>query len=217
MPVLTPLTPSYTGMPASTIAWPPGREFLPARMSWGAISSRSAWAAAYTGQTQRLTHLADRLRLTLELPPVLEPEAGRREAYFMAASAAGNWVLLHHFLRPVPLGTLRGTPTVAVAAAAGARTISITTTPGATLLAGDVLGHNGQLIQAGYNGGTADGAGAMLLELVLPLRRALPAGAALVWNQPTGAFQILSLDPSFEYGAGRVQAGLAVDLSEVYS
>jgi hypothetical protein len=217
MPVLTPVTPAYTGMPGSTISWPPGREFTPARMSWGAISSRSAWAAVYTGQTQRLTHLADRLRVSLELPPALEPQAGAREAYFMAASAAGNWIRLGHFLRPVPLGTLRGAPTVAVAAAAGARQITVNTTAGATLQAGDVLGFNGQLIQCGYGGAVADGGGTMLMPLVLPLRRALAATSALVWSAPTGAFQILSLDPTFAYSPGRVQAGLMVELAEVYA
>ena len=90
MTVLSPVVPAYTGEPGSTISWPTTREFQPARMQWGVSTSRTAWAAPYTGQTQRVSHLADRLRVTVELPLVARDLAGRREAYFMAASAAGK-------------------------------------------------------------------------------------------------------------------------------
>lgn len=217
MTVLAPVVPSYTGPPGSTIAWPTAREFQPSRLAWGVTTSRTGWASVYTGQTQRISHLADRLRVTMDLPLVLRDLAGGREAYLMAASAAGNWILLHHFQRPAPLGTLRGTPTVAATQAANSRELSITTTAGATLLAGDVLGVAGQLVQCGYGGAVADGAGAMVMPLVLPLRRAVAAGAAVTWDKPTGAFQILSLDPSFDYAAPQMQMGLTVELSEVYT
>ncbi len=217
MTVLAPLVPSYTGQPSSTISWPPEREFQPSRLQWGATTSRTAWASVYTGQTQRVSHLADRLRVTVELPLVARDLAGRREAYFMAASAAGNWIRLWHFQRPVPIGTLRGTPVTSASAAAGAREIAITTTAGATLAAGDVLGVANQLVQCGYEGAVADGAGAMVVPLVLPLRRALSSGAAVTWDKPTGTFQILSLDPTFDYTAPQLQMGLTAELAEVYA
>jgi hypothetical protein len=215
--VLAPLLPSYTGTPDSTISWPTAAEFRPARITWAVLTSRSAWAAPYTGQTQRLTHLADRLRVTLELPLCARDLAGRREAYLMAASAAGNWIRMWHMQRPAPVGTLRGAPVAAAAAAAGAREISITTTAGATMLAGDVLGTGGQLLQCAYEGATADGAGALVMPLVLPLRRAIAGGAALEWDKPAGTFQILSMDPSFDYAAPQMQMGLTVELAEVYA
>lgn len=217
MTVLSPVVPAYTGEPGSTISWPTTREFQPARMQWGVITSRTAWASVYTGQTQRVSHLADRLRVTVELPLVARDLAGRREAYFMAATSNGNWVRMWHMQRPAPIGTMRGTPTTSAAAAAGAREIAITTTAGATLAAGDVLGVANQLIQCGYEGATADGAGAMVVPLVLPLRRAISSGAAVTWDKPTGTFQILSLDPTFDYTAPQLQMGLSVDLAEVYA
>lgn len=217
MTVLAPVVPSYTGPPGSTISWPAAREFQPSRLAWGVTSSRTGWVSVYTGQTQRITHLADRLRVSMDLPLVLRDLAGAREAYLMAASAAGNWILLHHFQRPAPLGTLRGTPTVAATQAANSREISITTTAGATLLAGDVLGVAGQLVQCGYGGAVADGAGAMVMPLVLPLRRAVSSGAAVTWDKPTAAFQILSLDPTFDYVAPQMQMGLTIELREVYT
>ena len=217
MTVLVPIVPSYTGEPGSTISWPTAREFQPARMQWGVTTSRTAWASVYTGQTQRVSHLADRLRITVDLPLVLKDLAGAREAYFMAASAAGNWIRVWHFQRPRPVGTLRGSPVTSAAAAAGAREIAITTTAGATLAAGDVLGVANQLVQCGYGGAVAGAAGAMIVPLVLPLRRALSSGAAVTWDKPTGTFQILNLDPSFDYAAPSMQMGLTVELSEVYA
>ena len=217
MTVLTSLTPSYTAPPSSTIAWPTSKAFQPSRMSWGVITSRTAWAAVYTGQTQRVSHLADRLKLTLELPAVNKLLAGPREAYLMAAASAGNWISLHHFQRPVPLGTMRGSPVITTTQAANSREISITTTAGATLLAGDVLGVASQLIQVGYGGAVADGGGAMVVPLVLPLRRAVTAGAAVAWDKPTGTFQILSLDPMFDYAPRQLQMGVGIELAEVYT
>ncbi len=217
MTILAPIVPAYTGEPGSTISWPTAREFQPARLQWGVTTSRTAWASVYTGQTQRISHLADRLRVTIDLPLVLKDLAGQREAYFMAASAAGNWIRVHHFQRPVPIGTIRGTPVTSAVAAAGAHEIAITTTAGATVAAGDVFGVANQLVQCGYGGATADGAGAMVMPLVLPLRRALSSGAAVTWYKPTGTFQILSLDPTFEYAAPQLQMGLTVELAEVYA
>jgi len=217
MTILSPIVPSYTGEPSSTISWPTAREFQPSRLQWGVTTSRTAWASVYTGQTQRISHLADRLRVTVDLPMVLRAQAGAREAYFMAASAAGNWIRMWHMQRPAPMGTLRGSPVTSAAAAAGAREIAITTTAGATLEAGDVLGVANQLVQCGYGGAVADGAGAMIVPLVLPLRRAVSAGASVTWDKPTGTFQILSLDPTFDYTAPQLQMGLSVDLAEVYA
>lgn len=217
MTVLSPIVPSYAGVPSSTISYPTAREFQPQRMRFSVITSRTAWASVYTGQTQRISHLADRLQIGLDLPMVQRSLAGGREAYFMAASTAGNWIRLHHFQRPHPLGTLRGSPVTSAAAAAGAHEIAITTTPGATLEGGDVLGGANQLIQCAYGGAVADGSGQMVVPLVLPLRRALASGAALTWDKPVGTFQILTVDPTFDYAAPGVQMGLTVELAEVYA
>jgi hypothetical protein len=215
--ILTPTLPAYTGEPGATLDWPTAEGFSPARISWGVMANKTAWGAAYTGQTQSITHLADRLRLELTLPPCSAAAAGAREAFCMAAVTRGHWLRLWHFARPAPLGTLRGTPTVSVAAAAGARSILVATTAGATLAAGDVLGGNNQLLQCAYGGAVADGAGLMDVELALPLRRALASGAALQWSKPTGTFQILAVDPTFEYQPGIIQQGLVLTLAEVYT
>ena len=63
----------------------------------------------------------------------------------------------------------------------------------------------------------AVGAGIMDVPLVLPLRRAVAAGAALVWDGPTGTFQGLSAEPMLDYGPGGIQQAMTIELAEVYT
>lgn len=217
MTVLAPSIPVYPEAPGSTVNWPTAAAFLPQRMTWGVITSRTAWAAAYTGQVQTVLHLADRLRVTLELPPARGAEAADREAFIAAAVSRAHWLRVWHFLRRAPLGTLRGTPTVHGDVAAGARVMQVQTTAGATLRGGDLLGYNGQLMQCAYGGATANGSGVLTMPLVLPLRRGLEDGTALEWDAPTANFQVLEADPSFEFGPAGWQGALTVSLAEVYA
>lgn len=200
----------------ATVNWPTDRAFQPDRVKIGASTPKSAWSAFFTGQTQSISHLADRLQCTVTLPPCTQADAGLRESFFMSLASTGDWVRLGLKQRPVPLGTLRGSPTVQADAAAGARTISVQTTAGATLLGGDALGVNGQLLLATYAGATANGSGVMSLSLVLPLRAALTAGDALTWNSPTATWQLASDQIDFDYYSFQMQDGLEIPLREVY-
>lgn len=215
--ILAPLAATGAAAPGSTLSWPTAAEFRPARLVWGSLSSATAWSSPYTGQAQSISHLADRLRVSMDLPPCVADLAGSREAFFMAATSAGSWISLHNLVRPVPLGTLRGSPTVAADALAGARFLSVQTSPAATLLAGDVLGVGQQIIQCGYGGAVANGTGLMVVPLVLPLRQAAAIGAAVTWSAPQATFQLLSLQSAFAYSPGRIQEGLQVDLAEVFA
>jgi hypothetical protein len=117
------------------VDWPTLPSFKPTRMTWGASTPKSAWAGAYTGQTQSLSHFGDRLRVELSLPPCSAADAGAREAYLMSLASTGDWVRLGHFLRPVPAGTMRGGPQIAASAIVGARSITIKNAlPGASIM-----------------------------------------------------------------------------------
>lgn len=107
----------------ATIDWPTGRSWQPARLAFGATTPKSAWAGFFTGQSQSISHLGDRLRVELTLPPCALADAGPREAYLMSLASTGDWVRLWHMHRPQPQGDLRGTPTLYASAAAGARSI----------------------------------------------------------------------------------------------
>ena len=200
----------------TTVAWPTTRAFAPTAVKIGASTPKAAWSAPFTGQTQSISHLADRLICTVSLPPCTREEAGQREAFFMSLASTGDWVTLGMKNRPVPYGTLRGSPTAQASAAAGARTISIQTTAGATLIGGDALGINGQLLLTAYAGATANGSGVMSLPLVLPLRAAISGGASLTWNAPTATWQLVADSIEFGYPSYSLQDAMQITLREVY-
>lgn len=199
----------------ATLDWPTERAFQPQRVQFGAVTPKAAWAAPFTGQVQSISHLSDRLACTLMLPPCSHADAGKREAFFLALASTGDWVRLGHPTRPVPAGTLRGTPTVASTTAAGARSLSVQGVAGDTLLAGDPLGGGGMLLLTGYAGATANGSGVLTVPLVLPTRAALTAGAAITWLQPTTTWQCTLDVLALRYNPGRWQDAIEVPLREV--
>ena len=83
--------------------WPTGKSWRPARMTFGASTPKSAWAGFFTGQSQSISHLGDRLRMEMTLPPCTQAEAGPREAFVMSLASTGDWVRLWHMQRPQPL------------------------------------------------------------------------------------------------------------------
>ena len=87
----------------------------------------------------------------------------------------------------------------------------------AALAAGDVLAVADQLIQCAYPGATANDAGAITVNTVVPLRKALSQGAAVTLDNPTGLFQLAGSDYGFDYRAPLVQAGVDLRFLEVFA
>lgn len=199
----------------ATVSWPTDAWARPSRVRWSLQTQGASWSAAYTGQAQRITHLADRWRVDLALVPVLAEQAGPREAFFSRLQRSADWVQLWHFARPQPLGTMRGSPT-ASAASRGATSLTIQTTAGATLLAGDLFGVAGQLCQAAQTA-TANGSGVMAVPLVMPLRATVTSSAPVTWDRPTGTFQLLGGDFGADYVAPRMQLGPELQFLEVFA
>jgi hypothetical protein len=185
-------------------------------MKWGVRTPRSSWQAFYTGQRQSVSHLADRLRVTVFLPPVVNAvQAGEREAFFAEVSSAGHWLTLSNFIRPVPQGTQRGAPTVYAPTLSGARTLQVQGTAGATLLGGDMIGVSGLLLQVGYAGCVGSGLGVLTVPLALPLLATVLAGAPVTWFKPSGPFELLNAEQPADYSAGMVQAPMQIELAQV--
>lgn len=200
----------------ATLDWPAGRHFVAANLRFGVHVPKSGWAGFFVAQQQTLSHEADRLRCTVSLPPCGPDGAAEREAFFAAVVSAGHWVRLGRQHQLLPRGTLRGTPTVAANAAAGARTLQVQGVVGDTLLAADALGSNGQLMLTGYAGAVANGSGVLTVPLVMPLRVALAAAAALTWQEPTGTWQLAADLTEVVYGRAGWQAPIEVPLIEVF-
>ena len=90
-------------------------------------------------------------------------------------------------------------------------------TPGATLLGGDVLGVAGQLCLTGHAGAVANGSGVVAMPLVLPLRAAVSAGAAVQWSVPMGTFQLATDDLREVVGRAGWHRPIEVPVVEAYA
>lgn len=197
----------------AVIDFPAGEGFGVRSLRFSASTPKSAWTGFFTGQSQSISHLADRLRAVVTFPPCNPQNGALREAFFMEMASAGHWVRLSHW-RQVPFGTLRGTPTAPSGAAAGARTITVQGVAGDTLLGGDVLGCGNQLLQVGYQGAVANGSGVLSVPLVIPVRATITNGSAVSWQSPTGTFQLATDLLEFVIGRGGWQAALEVPFAE---
>ena len=119
-----------------------------------------------------------------------------REAFFSKISGQRNFLRFHHLARPLPRGTLRGTPTLASALAFGATSCTITAQAGSTLLRGDMLGlgANGQVVMVSDD--AQESGGQMVVNFVGPVRaQNLVIGTAIVWDKPK--MKWISTDPDF--------------------
>lgn len=97
-------------------------------MAWefGLARSGTQFRSPYSGTLQAVDFIADRWQVGMMLPPRLFAQAGQCEAFFNRLVGGVNRVRLWHQARPVPRGTLRGSPTLSGAAARGNASIAIT-------------------------------------------------------------------------------------------
>lgn len=200
----------------ATIDWPTTGAFRPREVTLGVDVPKAAWSGFFTLNSQTISHLADRLTLSLELPPCSPQEAGDREAGFLDLVSNGHLVRLWHMARPEPQGTMRGSPTVAVSAIAGARQMQVQSVPGVTVLAGDVLGVGNQLLPVGPGGAMANGVGVLTVPLSLPLRQGLASGAAVIWQAPRGVFQLVQSSLQVTYGRAAWQRPVSLAFREFF-
>lgn len=197
--------------------WPSAHHFEPREVTVGPRVAKSGFAAFFTGTATTVSHLADRLQMTLQLRPCRPEHGAEREAFVNGLVSTGDWVRMGHPMRRVPRGTLAGSPTVAANAAAGARSFVLNGTPGQTLLAGDMLGVADQLLPVAYAGAVVGGGGTATVPLQLPLRRALTAAQAVVWSGPTGLWQLAVDSVDLGYMRGQWQQAVALPFREVFT
>lgn len=202
------------------VDWPATRAFMGAQFAIGLSVSEALARGYYTGNViSQRSNGADRMLCTVTLPPTRNrDDAGEIEGYIMHLRSQRLWMRFGMPHRPIPRGTLRGTPTTSGAVLAGATSIGITTTAGATLRAGDFLGcGTNTLIQAGIPGATANGSGAMTLPLAMPCPVALSSGASLTWDSPDGLWEWDGDQAQIEYTAGVIQQGIALQFRQAIS
>jgi hypothetical protein len=133
--------------------------------------------------------LKDRWTCSMSFATLANVTAGQKdrsaaiEAYFKSLRGMVNTVPVYHQQRPVPRGTLRGSPTLSASVSQGAAQIAMNATTGVTLLPGDMLGLAGRLYMVSTR--CVSVAGVITVPLANRIRAAASSGAAVVWDRPS--------------------------------
>lgn len=173
----------------SLIALPAG--FCVSAFSMRQQTNQRVFASPFGGSEQVIDMLNDRWLISLSIPLRYHSEAAAIEAFIASLRGMANTVALYHRARKVPRGTMRGAPVLAAPMFVRDPNLPITAVPGATLLAGDMIGCGGQLFQV-RDDVTADGSGFMNVAVVNRSRINAPINTAVIWDRPTAPFRLSS-------------------------
>lgn len=146
-------------------------------------------------------------------------DADAYQALVVSLKGRVNQLRLWNIMRPQPVGTMRGSMTLASAAAQGDLALVITAgagQAGTTLLAGDYVGLGSGITQhlvMVMADATADGTGQITATIDVPLRDDFAGGTAVVWDYPCALFRQSATDAKWTYG-GRSVRGFGLSLIE---
>lgn len=193
--------------------WP--EALIPQRAVVASVGAVEQFRGPYNGNLQTVDYVAERFTLSVTLPQARRVNAGTVEAFFFRLRGGVHRVRAWHFSRPVPIGTMRGSPTLSASVARGATAIAITGgTANSTLKAGDMLGLSGQLVMVADDI-TLNGSGAGTVNIVHRIRATITSGTAVVWNKPTAEFIMPAATAGVAHFPGGID-GAAFDFEEVW-
>jgi hypothetical protein len=146
-------------------------------------------------------------------------ESGPYQALLMQLEGNRNHLALHNVGRPAPIGTMRGSPTLASPLAAGVSSMDITAGAGqanTTLKAGDYLGlgsgYDRQVVMV-TSDVTLSGTGTATVSFAPANRTARGTTDPVVWDKPTALFRQQQPELGWDYSTV-VVSGSALDLLE---
>lgn len=162
---------------------------------WRVIAPAQEFRSPFDGSIQTGDTQGPRWGASLQLIPMFESDAVELQAFAVKLRGKVNRALIHNFGRPAPRGTISTSGvTVDGAVSAGATQLSLQGCGNATtLLTGDFLGIDGQLLMVVDGPYTATAGGDMADVLFEhPLRAAVADNAAVTLTAPTCRMVLLS-------------------------
>lgn len=190
------------------------------RIEWGQRRSDLEFGSGDTGVSQVRVLAPSRWYAAIVCPDYLSAaEAAVWRDLVLRLQGRVNQLAMYDMSNPAPRGTMRGTLTLASAAAQGATTLSITGgagQAGTTLLAGDWIGIGSgttrQLVAVAADA-TADGSGVISVTISQPMRLAQLIAAPVTWDKPTALFRQTGTEASWSFER-QVRTGHSLDLIE---
>jgi hypothetical protein len=189
-------------------AWP--TYLTPQKVSWGIQKAGVQFRSPLGGRVESVEFPGEFWKVSVTLPDLSIDQGSAAAAFFNRMAGGMERVLAPYWLRMVPAGTMRGSPSLAGAATQGALSLSILGS--GTLNAGDMLGVGGEVFQVFED--CASASGIITVPLVNRVRSVtLASGSAVAWSAPTVQLLMVSLNNTANYQPGSM-AGLAIDLEE---
>lgn len=146
-------------------------------------------------------------------------ERGELEGFLASLRGGTNRLAIWNYIKPLPLGTLRGNPIVSGLTASGSRSLDLADCDG-TLLAGDrigVTGDGGAVMRFMVVASTEpDEEGRMTVSIEPPARSAIAANAPVVWERPCTNYFITNLPQQLGVDV-KTLAGITLNLVEVFA
>lgn len=186
-------------------------------MSWRQKRNEMATRSIFGAQTIEVAAPLWMVDIAIDRLP--DSEAGPWKSLIMQLEGQVNQLAVWDKMRPVPLGTMRGTMVLDINAAQGAVQIVIDAGAGEaaeTLVEGDLLGlgtGTTQQVVMVTGDATADVNGVITVSIQPPLRNAFTAGASVTWNKPKALFRRTNPESGWDY-SGVYASGFNLSLIE---
>lgn len=186
-------------------------------MAWGQQRRDMAFSSVFGSQAAEVSPPLWTVNLTAA--PEKEATVGAWKSLLMVLRGRVNQLELWDKQRPAPVGTMRGTMTLNIAAAQGDVSLSIiaATEAAKTLKQGDLLGLGSGITQQVVMvmaDATADGSGIISVTTEPPLRNAFVIASAVIWDRPKALFRVTSPKTQWDYAPGSMTSGMTLDLIE---
>ncbi len=180
-------------------------------LTWDA--NDAVYESPYSRVQQVVELGGERLRLSMSFAPLDALAARGVEGFLAGLRGRAHTVAVWDMRRGggEPRGSLRGAPTLQMPHASGARVITLYSTAGATLHAGDMLAVGPHLCVVTRDS-VADANGWLPAPIFPRLPFAAPAGTPVTWHYPCGRFRVAESVPSLQHEPGRHAGAWSIDL-----
>jgi len=163
-------------------AWPDN--LYPQELEWRLVKAGSQFRSPFTGTLQAIDYVGERWEVMIGLrgEGKLRKFSAQLDATLAYFAGGVNQMDIFHWVRPVPRGTLRGSPTLQTTTAKGNTQVVLTVAAGSTLEAGDLIGIGTQVFMA--RSACAAVSTTLTVPLVNRVRGVINSGTAVVWDRP---------------------------------